>query len=297
MDRIRKFILFLEAENSISVNTINAYKSDLIRFYEYLNSNTEFPQHNHNLTSKSFSMFLEREKKLGLKPSTLHRRKVTLKKYAEFLNQQGLLDSSVILEIADWQQDLWEKIANRKAISLTEAEVIQLFEGIGDEKKPRNLRDKLIISLILETGVSIGALVNLNLSDVNLRSKQIRFTDPQEHWSPIETSSKYLKDYLTYSRPELTQSMNEEALFVSQMGGRITRQGVWQVIRSWGETTGIGVHLSPRVLRHTAVRRMLLAGKSVEQIQQMLGHGNKNSTQALIRKISKSLENRRKKRK
>ena len=296
MDCVLDFLLFLEADNSISASTINAYTSDLKRFYEYLNSNSKQPQPNHNLTAKSFSLFLEREKKLGLKPSTLHRRKMTLKKYAEFLNEKGLLDYSAIAEISSWQQDLWEKIADREAYSLTESEVRQLFEGIGDEKKPRNLRDKLIISLILETGVSIGSLVNLNLSDVNLRSKQIRFLNPQEHWSSIDTSSKYLKDYLAISRPELTQSMNEEALFVSQMGGRITRQGVWQVIHAWGETTGISVPLSPRILRHTAVRKMLLKGKSIEEIQQMLGHGNKHSTQALIRKITKSYGLRRKKR-
>jgi integrase/recombinase XerD len=136
----------------------------------------------------------------------------------------------------------------------------------------------------------------LNLSDVNLRNKQIRVANPHPYWCPIEESASFLREYLEISRPELTQSLNEEALFVSQMGGRITRQGAWQVIRAWGETSGIKVPLSPRVLRHTAVKHMLMQGKSAQEIQTMLGHGNLHSTQALIRKITKSFEPRRRRR-
>lgn len=296
MKKINEFLIHLEAEKDISRSTREAYASDLKKFFEYLNNNNRQQRNMNHLTAKSFSQFLDHQKKLGLKPSTLHRRRVTLKKYAEFLNSQGELDNASVEEIAGWQQGLWEEIANREAFALSDVQITQLFEAI-DDSKPRNIRDKMIISMILETGLSIGALVDLNLSDVNLRAKQIRDSEHQDFTYSIESSVSYVKDYLAKARPELTQSLNEEALIVSQMGGRITRQGVWQVIRAWGEAAGVKEPLSPRVLRHTAVRRMLNAGKPVEQIQQLLGHGNKLSTQALIRKITKTQKPRRKKRK
>ena len=295
MDHIHEFITALKADQSISASTRNAYASDLTRFLEYLD---QPDKQNHKpavLNPKSFSKFLERERKLGLKPSTLHRRRASLKKYAEFLTERGLVEQSAVTEIANWQRDLWEEIANQQPVCLTDQQVERLMTGIGSENKPRNLRDKVIVSLILALGLSIGTLVDLNLQDVNLRAKKLRIVDGDQGWQGLGTSARYLQEYLKESRPELTQSVNEEALFVSQMGGRITRQGVWQVVRAWGEAAGLSVPISPRTLRHTAVRKMIDKGKPVEDVQKLLGHRNRHSTQALIRKINKSQEERRNK--
>lgn len=297
MDQIIKFLTLLKNDQEVSESTRKAYASDLHRFVDFVANNNKREPVAADFTVKVFFQFLDHEKKQGLKPSTLHRRRVSLKKFAEYLHQTGEMDLVSVNAVAGWQRKLWEEIANRESVSLTEAEIQKLLETIGAEQKTRNIRDLLIVSLILETGISIGALVNLNLSDVNLRAKTMRSNNGGEIWYLIEKSVDHLKAYLAESRPELTQSMNEEALFVSQMGGRITRQGVWQVVQGWGESAGLGVSLSPRILRHTAVRKMLADGRKVEEIQRLLGHGNKHSTQALIRKLEKSNKSRRKKRK
>lgn len=293
MDQISEFMNYLEADNSISASTRSAYKSDISRFFEYLNKRSKSQSNFTNIEKKSFSKFLDQEKKLGLKPSTLHRRRAALKKFAEYLSRQGKADIDTIVEITNWQQDLWEKIARREAEYLLDEEINQLFEAIDVEEKPRNIRDKAIVSLILETGMSIGSIVCLDLQDLNLRLNLVRLPGYEDNWCPLENSSKHLKTYLKESRPELTQSVNEAALFVSQMGSRITRQGVWQVIHAWGEASSLEVQLSPRILRHTALLKMIKSGLSVEEIQHRLGHANVLSTQALIRKISKSEKQRR----
>ncbi|MEN8242901.1 MAG: tyrosine-type recombinase/integrase, partial [Chloroflexota bacterium] len=220
----------------------------------------------------------------------LHRRRVSLKKFAEFLSDRGELEKSSVQEVAGWQQNLWVEIASREAVYLSEDEVDLLFKVMDLEDKPRNLRDKAIISLILGTGVSIGTLVELNLSDLNLQKHRVRVDIASNQWFGIVDSVEYLEQYLVISRPELTQTASEEALFVSQMGGRITRQGAWQVIKAWGIAAGLEIALSPRVLRHTAVRRMIEQDKPLKKIQQMLGHNNEHSTQALLRKILKSMD-------
>lgn len=295
MDQLVEFLMVLDSEMEVSESTKKAYASDLQKFVEFVERKLKRKPQFSDFSAAVFFQFLEDEKKKGLKPSTLHRRRVALKKFAEYLHQKGDLDLVSVNEIAGWRRKLWEEIAKREATSLSESEIQQLLEIIGAERKTRNLRDLLIVSLILETGISIGVLVDLNLSDVNLRAKKIVSNSGEEVVYSIEKSVGHLKAYLVESRPELTQSLNEEALFVSQMGGRITRQGVWQVIQAWGEAAGLSVSLSPRILRHTAVRKMLAEDRDVEEIQKLLGHGNKHSTQALIRKLSKSIEPRRKK--
>ena len=72
------------------------------------------------------------------------------------------------------------------------------------------------------------------------------------------------------------------------MGERITRQGVWQVLRTWGRQAKLRKALSPRILRHTAVKQMLLENKTLGEIQRMLGHRNEFSTRALVRRIKRA---------
>ena len=290
MEQITEFINKIDNEDQITPSTRRAYSSDLLKFNKFLLNNQKARETTQQITVKNFFRFLEHEKKLGLKPSTLHRRRVSLKKFAEFLTGRGELEKGSVQEVAGWQENLWEEIANRESVCLTKDEVALIFKVMDSEDKPRNLRDKAIISLILGTGISIGTLVDLNLSDINLEKHQFRVDMETNQWSGITDSVEYFEKYLTISRPELTQTASEKALFVSQMGGRITRQGAWQVIKAWGIAAGLQVPLSPRVLRHTAVRRMIEQDKPQKEIQQMLGHNNVHSTQALIRKIIKSID-------
>jgi integrase/recombinase XerD len=224
-----------------------------------------------------------------MKPSTLHRRRVALKHFAQFLFDQNLLDLDIVISVSQIQENLWKEISKQKVICLSEKEMTRLIKTISIENNPRALRDIAMVTLLFESGLSIGALVALNLSDINLRESRIRISENRTSgvWISLPESIDKIKKYLGNGRPELTQSLSEEAIFVSQMGERITRQGVWQVLRTWGRQAKLRKPLSPRVLRHTAVRKMLVDNKKISEIQQMLGHQNQLSTRALVRRIKK----------
>ncbi|MEN8241454.1 MAG: site-specific integrase, partial [Chloroflexota bacterium] len=103
MEQITAFINKIESEDQISSSTRKAYSSDLLKFSRYLQNNQKSRQSIQQITLKHFFRFLEHEKKLGLKPSTLHRRRVSLKKFAEFLSDRGELEKSSVQEVAGWQ--------------------------------------------------------------------------------------------------------------------------------------------------------------------------------------------------
>ena len=144
---------------------------------------------------------------------------------------------------------------------------------------------------MLEFGISISTLVSLNLSDINLQRQRLRFrlSDQKEMRVSIPKSAGLIQEYLEASRPELTQKPLEKALFVSQMGKRISRQGLWQRLRSWGRRAELSQELSPRVIRHTAARQMILEGRRLGEIQRLLGHRNQLSTRFLVRRIKNQL--------
>jgi integrase/recombinase XerD len=201
------------------------------------------------------------------------------------------MSESQVDDVFSWRHSLWKEIYRREIPVLTENEIEQLYNRIDNNHSRKAVRDLSIISLILDTGLSVNEVISIDLSDLDLRNQELAYrkNSVRVNYS-IKRSAGLIEKYLKNERPELTQSMNETALFVSQMGGRISRQGVWQLVREWGKNAGISMPLSPRVLRNTAAMLMVSAGYSIAEMQKRLGHSNRYSTRALVRKIKKNIQ-------
>jgi len=289
-EQLKTFVRTLGTKQDYAESTRQAYANDLYQFIEFLQANLGRKPKVTDFTPEIIQKFLEIERKAGMKASTLHRRRVALKRFAQYLSDNNILDIDIVTSVSKLQKNLWKEISKQKVVCLNEKEVDRLLKTIQLENNPRALRDIAMFTLLFESGLSIGTLVSLNLSDINLRESEIRILENsnRDSWVLLPDSIEKIKQYLEKGRPELTQSLSEEALFISQMGERITRQGVWQVLRTWGRQAKLRKALSPRILRHTAVRKMLMDNKSLSDIQQMLGHRNQFSTRALVRRIKKA---------
>ncbi|MDH5507765.1 MAG: tyrosine-type recombinase/integrase [Anaerolineae bacterium] len=174
-------------------------------------------------------------------------------------------------------------------IILAQEEIGRLREKLKGINHPRSYRDLAIIELILETGILINALVGLNVADLDLRPEMGVLSSRAVGMSPliIELAAPSFRQYLRLGRPEFAHNENEQALFISQLGGRMTRQGIWQLLGKWGAAAKLRTKLSPRILRNTAVYNMLTSGRSIVEIQQILGHRNPFSTSAYLRRVEK----------
>jgi len=286
---VNEFVTTLEDTGDYSSNTIQAYESDLKRFFTFLKNELERVPVAADITSDRLMNFLNAENNNGLSASTLHRRKISLTQFAQFLSGRGDFSKKELEEVMHWKQELWEEIYQREVLVLSVEETDRLIETISKDQTIKSVRDLSIIQLILETGLSVSEAISINLSDLDLRSNDLNVYngDATNRYS-IRKTAKAMQSYLDEGRPEFTQSLNEEALFISQMGGRISRQGIWQMVKEWGERAGLSVPLSPRILRNTAVLQMVSSGFSITEIQKRLGHGNPYSTRALVRKIKRN---------
>ena len=168
---------------------------------------------------------------------------------------------------------------------------IRLQKILAASPRRRARRDLAIMNLLLETGISVSDLVDLNVSDLDLRVARIHIFSSTEDdkWLPLGKALSAIELYLDTGRPELNPKPNEAALFVSQMGERMSRQGIWQILNYWGTKTTPSIKLSPRILRHTAALKMVKAGFPIKEIQILLGHRNPLSTQALLRRLESNI--------
>ena len=84
---------------------------------------------------------------------------------------------------------------------------------------------------------------------------------------------------------------NEQALFVNINGKRLTRQGVWKIIKFYKEQANITKEITPHVLRHSFATHLLQNGADLKSIQTMLGHSDISSTQVYMQFQDDSIKN------
>jgi len=122
------------------------------------------------------------------------------------------------------------------------------------------------------------------LSVVRLRGK-----GSKERLVPVGSYAvAAIQAYLVRGRPALAASRSARgpagALFLNSRGGRLTRQGAWQVLRDTAERAGIGGRdgapaVSPHTLRHSFATHLLEGGADVRSVQELLGHASVTTTQ------------------
>ncbi len=284
------FLTHLESKPAYSKSTRLAYGSDLHGYIHFLQNSLNHPPTVEDISTTQVANYLKAEINAGRRQSTLIRRVASIRQFIRHLIEQEVLSEDVLTKDAHL---IYRVIAqapqNNSPKLLSESQISSLQRTFESSKRHRARRDQAILALLLETGLSVGDLVNLDLTDLDLRAGRLHIVRTQynDKWLPLGKATKIVDRYLREGRPELNPQSNEPALFVSQLGGRMSRQGIWQILNHWGNLIDPPIKLSPRKVRHTAALRMAHEGRPLEEIQILLGHSNPLSTQALLRRLDK----------
>jgi integrase/recombinase XerD len=286
--QVSAFLASLEASPACSRSTRLAYASDLRVFLDFLLDTFQRPPQITDLNIPRVMGFLEAERVVGRKESTLSRRLSTLRKFNLFLSHEGLIPGiSFVPDAQLTRQPELPPGSRTDPAYLTYDQVDRLFTLIGSSPRPRALRDQALLLLMAETGLSVSSLVALDLPDLDLRAKRLHLVlpDGEDIWMPLGAAFPAVERYVREGRPDLNHSRDEPALFISQLDGRLSRQGIWQILKAWGELLNPPVKITPRQVRHTAAVRMANSGRPLSEIQAVLGHRNPFSTRALLRRL------------
>ncbi len=260
---LKEFISYLQVEKGYSANTLSAYRGDLEKFTGY------------DLTQKGVSLFLRNMSKKGMAASTISRALACLKSYFKFLINEGYL-------VKDPTEDiLFPKLPRKlpKSIGMAEAEFLVESPARKDKK---SLRDRALLDLLYSCGMRASEACDLNIKDVNFESGFIKCfgKGSKERIVPVSGAAlEAMQKYLKLSRPRLLKKKLSEALFLDRSGKRLTRQGVWFIIKKYVAITGSKASISPHTLRHSFATHLLEKGADLRSVQEMLGHANIATTQ------------------
>jgi integrase/recombinase XerD len=293
---IRGFLQSLNANPIYSQSTYLAYQTDLSYFLSFLHQQLGHAPQINDFDAQQVARFLDFERQEGRSRNTLLRRRATLRSLANYLNKQSQSLTNFDQEspaLIGVDQDIRALPANFRQQILSSREIDALHHLMEASPHPRARRDQAIFALILECGISVGRLVELDTTDIAQTNGKWRvcLNKALSQWIELSSSIRYLKRYLAEGRPDLNPTGDVSALFISQMGKRISRQGVWQILDHWGQLLQPPLKLSPRLIRKTAVHELHQAGYQVKEIKNLLGHTNFLSTKALLRRLNSPIEN------
>ena len=175
-----------------------------------------------------------------------------------------------------------------KALSFSEVE--QLLAAVGVESSGDisvlMMRDQALLELLYGTGARISELMNLNLEDVSMVTRdlpilRLRGKGDKERLVPVGSHALTALDrYLVRARPALaTSTKPENAVFLNARGGKLSRQSAWTILQEAANRAGLAGKVSPHTMRHSFATHLLENGADVRVVQELLGHASVTTTQ------------------
>ncbi|MFH1386088.1 MAG: site-specific tyrosine recombinase XerD [bacterium] len=268
-EQIKNFISYLHVERGYSQNTLLSYDHDLRQFAKFAKADSA------NLIAREkIKDYLDHLNEKGFSVPSIERKMASLKSFFHYLigEDEVKIDPTVDFKLP--------KKAKRLPKALTIGETLRLISS-PRAKDPLSLRDNALLEFLYATGLRASEIVSLNISDINFAVSFIRCLGKgsKERVVPIGQSAlDSLKEYLEKGRSELPKKDNE-ALFLDKDGKRLSRQGLWLIIKKYVKKQGIKAKTSPHTLRHSFATHLLEKGADLRSVQEMLGHSDIATTQ------------------
>ena len=278
-EKIGVFLNFLTVEKDYADNTIAAYRNDLTQFLRYLEAQgMDSALGWHQVDRQDIVGYMMDLKEREYTSSTVARKVAAVKSFFHYLMAEGAItdDPTATLDSPKVKKRL------PKAISREDIEVLLAAPAASTSAKAQ--RDHALLELLYASGMRVTELVSLDIDDVDLESGAVRVhgkkTLSKERVIRIDESAlDVTRTYLNKARFQLVRDPNVRALFLNHRGQRLTRQGLWLIIKHYVNEVGISGDVTPHTLRHSFAAHKLSQGKSLQDIQKLLGHANISTTQ------------------
>jgi integrase/recombinase XerD len=269
---VREFVGYLRVEKGLRPASCEAYQRDLEQFAEHVEGRDGLLV---SATQADVSGFMEGLRGHGVESRSIARKLSCLRGFYRWmlLDKRISYDPTVNVETPSG----WKILPK----SLAESEVAEMLDRTGAAARSADadglaLRDHAILELLYAGGLRVGEIVALKEEDLHLDQAraQVRGKGDKERIVPLGRSAvEALERYLKLGRPGLVKAGVQRALFLSVRGNALTRQWVWEMVRSTNRQA------SPHMLRHSCATHMVEHGADLRSVQTMLGHADIATTQ------------------
>ena len=287
---IAQFLEHGQSVRNLSERTIRAYQSDLAQFHMHMSDASAV-----EITSDDLETYLVKLDGGPYRDTSIRRKVAALKVFFRFLEEQGIVPESPARKLK-----IRKPVENRVPTVLSQREVRALLAAPKEQVEElasardhsagsRNryfcaVRDNVILELLFSTGIRIGELVALNVTDVDLDRAQIQITGRATRGRAVAlTSDGVVESLRQYLDLRGDRTLTTPALFVGRSGTRLTIYSIENIFKKHVRLAEIKRHVTPHSLRHTMATMLVSSGADIREVQEILGHASILSTQVYTR--------------
>lgn len=275
IDAVADYLHFLRVERQLAANTLTSYERDLTSYVTHI-FDVQQLKHFDNIERVHILLHLQELREAGNTARTVSRHISAIRSFHQFLlrEKRCVNDPTIHIELPKLEQKLPEV--------LTIEQVDALINATANAKPPANIRDRAMLELLYATGMRISECIDLNCEDLHLTMGFVRIFGKggKERIVPLGRSAiTACETYLNQGRIVLEKPENRtEALFLNQRGKRLTRQGVWKLLKGYASKVGIE-NMTPHIFRHSFATHLIENGADLRAVQELLGHADISTTQ------------------
>lgn len=266
------FADYIRTECHLAANTVEAYRRDLARFFQWLGTR--------RLQSLSVNELAGYPEWLGeqqLSPKSITRHVASLKVFFRFVQLEGALTDNQAELLGT--QKLWQKVP--QVLSVSQVEELLAAPRKAD---PWFLRDRAILELLYATGCRVSELATLKLPDMHLAERYCICHGKGDKQRIVPLGRRAIaavEHYLENERPQLAERGKQvcDRVILSPRGAGLRRERIWELIKRYALRVGVPREISPHSLRHSFATHLLGGGADLRQVQEMLGHASIATTQ------------------
>jgi len=261
--------LLAQYRRNRSINTIRTYFCAIFQFFKFLES--QECQRFEMISCEDLSAFIEHLQNLGLKPTTVFSRLLSLKAFFYYHIDAGTIDPAVL------KRKLRIKLPQTLPRAIDPEDIRQLLVVID------NVRDRALIVTLLRTGMRIGELLNTQMREVNLAEKRIEIYQAHKDLSGrvvylSEDAKRALHEWIKI------RAVDSAYLFYGHKGRPLCYEAVREKFIKYLTNAGLSQKgYTLHCLRHTFASELLNAGMRLECLQQLLGHSDIEMTRRYAR--------------
>ncbi len=270
--RVTDYLNHLRAERGLSSNTLSAYRSDLQKLQAWAASREQAIE---AIKPRDIAAFLAHLRALGLSARSAGRAVHGIRGFFRFLVREEKL-----------AEDPMENVRSPRPFKplprfLNRAQVEALLKA-PDLSTPLGLRDQAILETMYASGLRASEVTQLRTESIDPDVGLLRIFGKGRKERLVPIGSSALAAILRYERegrPKLLKKKRTRELFLNHSGEKLSRMGLWLIVRRHALTVGVAGILTPHVLRHSFATHLLENGADLRALQAMLGHADISTTE------------------
>jgi integrase/recombinase XerD len=270
------FLSYLELERGLSRNTLNAYRTDLLQYGEYLSAHHRDALEASPADVADFLAELATgEGRPACSAATIHRKAACLRSFYKHLRRDELIGDDPTAALSAPRR-------SKKLPHVLNYSEVQKLLASPQGSEPTALRDRALLEVMYACGLRASETIGLELGDVELREGVLRARGKgsKERLVPLGRQAiAAINGYLRGGRPKLVGERQESRLFLNFRGGPLTRQGLYKIVQRHARDAGLAGKMSPHTLRHSFATHLLAGSCDLRAVQEMLGHADISTTQ------------------